>query len=314
MVRSFHSILGARPRLHPRSNFLSHSRKIKCDGAHPVCSTCIRRRSPRCDYDDEPRRRGPDRTPRFRTHHDSGAPPSLTRPRRSQKRSSNDGAATPITPSTTQSPPYTTSATISRIGLSNRSPTPPMGAFDSTRLYPSPSTSTLLHQGLVTKTPTRNPFGGSPSTHPSQTHLHLSGTHPLTPNDSPLLPPVSRSGRFDSSSVLNSFPVRHPGPSASTGTRDQSGNLSYEPPYPDFVHRSVVIDTRPHNPYLPDNGPRSSSEFPYTRPVIPMQVSGEKDDVKRQIVRRPYIFASSSFPMSRGMNMVHSDPSVEVCP
>ncbi|KAF9519725.1 hypothetical protein BS47DRAFT_1083648 [Hydnum rufescens UP504] len=71
------------------------NRKIKCDGAHPVCSTCIRRRSPQCDYDREPRRRGPDRHRRVRIHHDSGPPPSLTRPRRSQKRASNDVVAHP---------------------------------------------------------------------------------------------------------------------------------------------------------------------------------------------------------------------------
>ncbi|KAF9519722.1 hypothetical protein BS47DRAFT_1083471 [Hydnum rufescens UP504] len=135
------------------------NRKIKCDGADPVCSTCIRRRSPRCDYDYEPRRRGPDRRPRVRTYRDSGPPPSLTPPRRSQKRASNDVVATPITPSTTQSPPYTApgaSAIISRIRLSNRSPTLLRRSFDSTRLHPSPSTSTLFHQGLVTGTSTQS--------------------------------------------------------------------------------------------------------------------------------------------------------------
>ncbi|KAF9519730.1 hypothetical protein BS47DRAFT_1084477 [Hydnum rufescens UP504] len=142
-----------------------HSRKIKCDGAHPVCSTCIRRRR-QCEYDDEPRRRGPDRYRRVRTHHDSG-PPSSIRPRPSQNRAPIDLGASPVT---TESPPYSTpdtSALISRIGLPNRPLAPPRGPFGSISLYPSPGTPRRFHQGSMNETRTHDPFTGSPSLRPS---------------------------------------------------------------------------------------------------------------------------------------------------
>jgi hypothetical protein len=256
MVCSFYTmLLGAHPWLKPQLNFLSRFRKINCDGVHPVCSTCIRRRCPMCDYDDEPTRRGPDRHPRVRAHQDAEPFPSSTPLRRAQKQSSNDVVATPITPSTTEYPPYTTSdasATTSRMGLSNRSPIPPRGSFDSTRLYPSPNTSRLFHQGSMNETPTHDLFSGSPSMRPSHTYLHHSGTSPPTRNDSQLLPPVSRPGRSGPGVVLNSFSVLHPEPSPSTGARarDQIGNVSFllnhsdERPYPKFSRRNI-LETRP---------------------------------------------------------------------
>jgi hypothetical protein len=210
-----------------------------------------------------------------------------------------------------QSPPYTApdaSATTSRMGLSNRSPTPPRGSFESTRLYPSPSTSTLLHQGSMNETPTP----ASPSVRPSHAYPQHSGTRPLTRDDSLLLPPISRPGPSDSGSILNSFDVPHPEPSPSTRARDQIGNISSllnapdERPYPNFSHRSIVSN-QPHNAYLPDNAPHSS-ESRYSFLVIPTQIATETDEGNRQIVRSPYIFAS------RGTNMLPPDPSVEVCP
>ena len=48
----------------------SRSRKIRCDGAKPVCHNCTRRSSstvegipPDCNYDAAPKRRGPDKVP-----------------------------------------------------------------------------------------------------------------------------------------------------------------------------------------------------------------------------------------------------------
>jgi Fungal Zn(2)-Cys(6) binuclear cluster domain len=295
---------------YPKSNFLSRSRKIKCDGAHPVCSSCIRRRNPKCDYDDEPKRRGPDRRTRVRTHQDSG--PLSIRPRRSQKRSSNDVGAGPLTPSTTESPPSTTpdaSAIISRTGLSNPSPTVPRGSLDSARLYPFSSTSRAFQDGSVNESPAPDVLGGS-SMHPSDCFPRRSETRPPTSNDPLLVPPGSRSGR----PILNSSPALHPEPSPSTGIRDQSGNHSFlsnpsdQSLYPNFSRRSIVST---HYPYLPDSDPHSSSESLYTFPV---QVATETNEVNQQIVPSPYIFAPSSFPMSMGTNIVHSDPSVEVCP
>ncbi|KAF9519600.1 hypothetical protein BS47DRAFT_1387894 [Hydnum rufescens UP504] len=284
------------------------SRKIKCDGTYPACLTCIRRRSPKCEYDNEPRRRGPDRQPRVRTRQYSGPPPSSSRPRRPQKRASNDPAPTPMIPSTRQSPPYTTSdasPTVSRMLLSDDSLIPPKGLFGSIRLYPSPGTSTLFRRGSVSETPTRGLLGGSPSLRPSRPYLHQSGTRPLGSNDSVLLPLVFPPGRSDTSSPVNSISVLGPEPSPSTGTLDQSGHLPFplnpsgERLYTNFTGASIV-DTPPHDPCPPDNDPHSSSESRYTLPVIPIQA-----------VRSPYVFASNSFPISMGTNMVYSDPSVE---
>ncbi|KAF9519733.1 hypothetical protein BS47DRAFT_1085001 [Hydnum rufescens UP504] len=225
------------------------SRKIKCDATRPVCVTCIRRRSPKCEYDDEQRRRGPDRHPRVRTHHDSGPPPSSIRPHRSQKWASNDVIAIPITPST-ESPPCVTSdagASTSGTVLSNSSLIPPGGSFGSVGLYPSPGEFTPFHQGSMSETPTRDLFG-----------------------------------RSDASSVVNSISVLHPDPSPSTGTLDRNGHLSLllnpsdERPYLSFSRRSLV-DTGPHSPYLPDNDPPPSSESPYSLPVMPMQVVATGD-------------------------------------
>jgi hypothetical protein len=72
----------------------SRARKIKCDGARPVCATCIRRKSTKCVYDEVPKRRGPDRRPRRRPDllggPTSGAPPSA--PRLAQRSGDGGGA------------------------------------------------------------------------------------------------------------------------------------------------------------------------------------------------------------------------------
>ncbi|KAF9519604.1 hypothetical protein BS47DRAFT_1312196 [Hydnum rufescens UP504] len=294
------------------------SRKIKCDGSHPVCLTCIRRKSLKCEYDDQPGHRGPDRRPRVRSHQDAGSFPSS---RRSQKRSSNDVVASPITPPSTQSPSYITpnaSANTPGMGFSSGSSTPPRGSLDSIRLNPSRDASTLFQQGSVNETPTQDLFGGSPSMRPFHGHLHHSETRPPTSNDSPLLP-VSRPGSSDAGFVLNSFSILHPGPSLSTGTRDQGENRSFPPnpendrPYPNFSPRTIA-DAPPHSPYFPDNDPRSSSGFRYSVPVIPIQVATEADTGQRQMVQSPHIFASSSSTISRAMNIVHSDLSVWTYP
>ncbi|KIY72469.1 hypothetical protein CYLTODRAFT_37194 [Cylindrobasidium torrendii FP15055 ss-10] len=39
------------------------SRKIRCDGAKPICHNCNKRGHPECNYDPVPKRRGPDKTP-----------------------------------------------------------------------------------------------------------------------------------------------------------------------------------------------------------------------------------------------------------
>ena len=42
---------------------ISRSRKIRCDGARPMCFNCTHRATGRCEYDAVPKRRGPDRMP-----------------------------------------------------------------------------------------------------------------------------------------------------------------------------------------------------------------------------------------------------------
>jgi Fungal Zn(2)-Cys(6) binuclear cluster domain len=41
----------------------SRNRKIRCDGAQPVCHSCGLRQGEECIYDPAPKRRGPDKTP-----------------------------------------------------------------------------------------------------------------------------------------------------------------------------------------------------------------------------------------------------------
>lgn len=41
----------------------SRTRKIRCDGAKPVCHNCGRRANNECEYDPIPKRRGPDKMP-----------------------------------------------------------------------------------------------------------------------------------------------------------------------------------------------------------------------------------------------------------
>lgn len=43
--------------------YFSRSRKIRCDGAKPLCYNCVHRNTGKCDYDPVPKRRGPDRNP-----------------------------------------------------------------------------------------------------------------------------------------------------------------------------------------------------------------------------------------------------------
>jgi hypothetical protein len=49
------------------TNIHSRNRKIRCDGAKPVCHNCSRRTASNsageCSYDANPKRRGPDKTP-----------------------------------------------------------------------------------------------------------------------------------------------------------------------------------------------------------------------------------------------------------
>ncbi|TCD70530.1 hypothetical protein EIP91_002876 [Steccherinum ochraceum] len=56
-------------RFPPLASLPSRSRKIRCDGAKPICHNCSRRPgvsptdTPECSYDAQPKRRGPDRNP-----------------------------------------------------------------------------------------------------------------------------------------------------------------------------------------------------------------------------------------------------------
>ena len=323
--------------LYSNSISFSRSRKIKCDGTRPVCATCIKRKSPKCQYDDGPKRRGPDRHPRARPHQNSGPSSSSTRARRSQKRSSNDVAASVI-PSTSQSLQHVASdsgATTPQMVLSNRPPSPLRQSSDSMRYYPPLGIPGPSQHGSEGGTLARNFFGNSPSVpHSSQMLLPRSATRPLTPSDSLLLPPVSRLSRSEPNSLPNPFDILNPEFSPSIGARDQSRNLSFllnpsdERPYPNFGHRSTVVDPRSHNSYLPDfnfqrgtssaspdNNTQSSAESPYTPvTIISMHGGSNKDEARRQIDGSPYILASSSFPTSIGTNIAYSGPSAEVCP
>lgn len=83
--------------------FLSRGRKIRCDGAKPMCFNCNHRGSPTCDYDTVPKRRGPDRQPGSRQR--SGKGESVRPRRRTSSRgvdtavsSTDNTAVTPLSP------------------------------------------------------------------------------------------------------------------------------------------------------------------------------------------------------------------------
>lgn len=65
-------------------SLLSRSRKIRCDSTRPICNNCVRR-SNDCEYDERPRRRGPDKRPGTRQRSckkrpvDGSAPPPKRR-------------------------------------------------------------------------------------------------------------------------------------------------------------------------------------------------------------------------------------------
>ncbi|OCB87151.1 hypothetical protein A7U60_g5665 [Sanghuangporus baumii] len=75
------------------------SRKIRCDGAKPMCFNCNQRGTGICEFDPVPKRRGPDRQPGARQRH--GKVPS---PRRRRRTRSDKEEETPGTPA--RSPLY----------------------------------------------------------------------------------------------------------------------------------------------------------------------------------------------------------------
>lgn len=63
------------------SNRSSRGRKIRCDGAKPMCYNCTQRSTGICEYDSVPKRRGPDRLPGSRQ-----------RPAKTEKQNNDDGS------------------------------------------------------------------------------------------------------------------------------------------------------------------------------------------------------------------------------
>ncbi|KAK1226275.1 hypothetical protein PQX77_010748 [Marasmius sp. AFHP31] len=78
---------------HFLSQFSSRTRKIRCDGAKPVCHNCHHRtnNNGECNYDAVPRRRGPDKTPgaRQRTGREIGSSEPTVRRRRRRRETSS---------------------------------------------------------------------------------------------------------------------------------------------------------------------------------------------------------------------------------
>ncbi|KAF9524627.1 hypothetical protein CPB83DRAFT_797695 [Crepidotus variabilis] len=71
------------------------ARKIRCDSTRPVCNNCVRR-SNECEYDEKPRRRGPDKRPGTRQRSckkrptDGSVPPPSKRKKTSSERPSEN--------------------------------------------------------------------------------------------------------------------------------------------------------------------------------------------------------------------------------
>ena len=73
--------------------FYSRGRKIRCDGAKPVCYNCRQRNTDACEYDSVPKRRGPDRIAGARQRHRTGKSAlfySEKGPRQRRSRSTRD--------------------------------------------------------------------------------------------------------------------------------------------------------------------------------------------------------------------------------
>lgn len=111
------------------------TRKIRCDGAKPMCHNCGRRSSGsgECVYDPVPKRRGPDKTPgaRQRTARSDGVASTKRRRRR-------DTSATDVTSvSASSSSSIPSSRDLS--GLQSITLAPPPGPTEQSSSYPSPS-------------------------------------------------------------------------------------------------------------------------------------------------------------------------------
>jgi hypothetical protein len=117
------------------SLLFSRTRKIRCDGAKPVCHNCGRRASGsgECVYDPIPKRRGPDKTPGARQRMARADGEASTRRRRRR-----DTSATDITSVSASSSGSTPSArdinSLQPITLA-----PPPGSGEHSSPYPSPS-------------------------------------------------------------------------------------------------------------------------------------------------------------------------------
>ena len=117
----------------------SRSRKIRCDGAKPICHNCSRRsdQTNPCTYDSEPKRRGPDKTPGARQRSLTGSQEGEPR-RRTRRRTVDDpsvvNAADPKGKALAQDPVPLTARSLP-------SPISPRGLSSPTTLRRAPTTS-----------------------------------------------------------------------------------------------------------------------------------------------------------------------------
>ncbi len=67
----------------------SRARKIRCDSTRPICNNCVRR-SNDCEYDDKPRRRGPDKRPGTRQRSCKKRPTDASAPHPKRKKTTSE--------------------------------------------------------------------------------------------------------------------------------------------------------------------------------------------------------------------------------
>jgi hypothetical protein len=70
-------------------NAISRARKIRCDSTRPICNNCVRR-SNACEYDEKPRRRGPDKRPGTRQRSCKKRPAEESTPPPKRKKATNE--------------------------------------------------------------------------------------------------------------------------------------------------------------------------------------------------------------------------------
>ncbi|CCM03520.1 uncharacterized protein FIBRA_05654 [Fibroporia radiculosa] len=221
------------------------SRKIRCDGAKPVCHNCSRRTSgDACSYDVAPKRRGPDKTPGARQRTAGMANTDGERPRRrrrttaepvdTKESSFGDFAETSRGPGLLSAPPH-------HISLSPRTPSPQFHGGDFQDVH---ATSNMLNQDLT-------PISIST---PTEIHMPMhqhSLSHPSLSFHKPHDDPSYTQSELQYETVPFEYAVSTLGPTYSTAGSDSLVTHSQDE-QDDAIHVKAELPSEPSLRYARD--------------------------------------------------------------